>query len=282
MCIHTHEAISRARAYVCVMQTRHTHARIYEGSLARAISPLLPLHLSLSFSVYIAPATMYFSLSFFLSSSLPVFFYASHHDIITDEHMYNRIKHTNSAKLRVWSTYLGIVMHLVLQLCVVMAFSSSSRPADFLSFLTRLLTAFSLHLSSLSAFFQPSSRLTIGGLKLGSIEVIICPETSARDPHRGPAPTASSSRCAYGALRSFFAARPRCCPRPAGDSADRRTCARARVPNTDRDSLAGPVPRAQRNHSLSHADNEYFATAAIMYPERAARRGSAEIGKLRL
>lgn len=65
-------------------------------------------------------------------------------------------------------------MHLVLQLCVVMAFSSSSRPADFLSFLTRLLTAFSLHLSSPSAFFQPSSRLTIGGLKLDSIEVIIC------------------------------------------------------------------------------------------------------------
>ena len=80
--------------------------------------------------------------------------------------------------------YLGMVMHLVLQLCVVMAFSSSSRPADFLSFFTRLLTAFSLHLSSPSAFFQPSSRLTIGGLKLGSIEVIIWARKNSRDPHR--------------------------------------------------------------------------------------------------
>lgn len=80
--------------------------------------------------------------------------------------------------------YLGIVMHLVLQLCVVIAFSSSSRPADFLSFFTRLLTAFSLHLSSPSAFFQPSSRFTIGGLKLDSIEVIICTRRNSCDPHR--------------------------------------------------------------------------------------------------
>lgn len=113
-------------------------------------------------------------------------------------------------------TYLGIVMHLVLQLCVVMAFSSSSRPADFLSFFTRLLTAFSLHLSSLSAFFQPSSRLTIGGLKLGSIEVIICPETSARDPHRGRSDGLSSRRGArYEALTIVCRAPRRLPSRPA-------------------------------------------------------------------
>lgn len=74
-------------------------------------------------------------------------------------------------------------MHFVLQLCVVMAFSSSSRPLDFLSFLTRLLTAFSLHLSSPSAFFQPNSRLIIGGLKLGSMEVIICAGRTCSGPH---------------------------------------------------------------------------------------------------
>lgn len=75
-------------------------------------------------------------------------------------------------------------MHLVLQLCVVMAFSSSSRPVDFFNFLTRLLTAFSLHLSSPSAFFQPNNRLTIGGLKLDSIEVMIWVTRIARDLHR--------------------------------------------------------------------------------------------------
>lgn len=75
-------------------------------------------------------------------------------------------------------------MHLVLQLCVVMAFSSSSRPVDFFNFLTKLLTAFSLHLSSPSAFFQPNNRLTIGGLKLDSIEVMIWVTRIARDLHR--------------------------------------------------------------------------------------------------
>lgn len=75
-------------------------------------------------------------------------------------------------------------MHLVLQLCVVMAFSSSSRPVDFFNFFTRLFTAFSLHLSSPSDFFQPSNRLTIGGLKLDSIEVMICVTRLTRDPHR--------------------------------------------------------------------------------------------------
>lgn len=68
-------------------------------------------------------------------------------------------------------TYLGIGIHLVFWSWEVMAFSNSSNPFVFLSFLTKLLTAFSLHLSSPSPFFQPKRRLTIGGVK-GSIDVI--------------------------------------------------------------------------------------------------------------
>lgn len=62
-------------------------------------------------------------------------------------------------------------------LCVVMALSSSSRAPDFFNFLTRLLTAFSAHLSSccwaegsgcpvgdVVLTFQPSSRFTTGGV----------------------------------------------------------------------------------------------------------------------
>lgn len=62
--------------------------------------------------------------------------------------------------------YLGMVIHLVLASCVVMAFSNSSRPPHFFSFFTRLFTAFSDHLSSLSEspFFQPNRRFTIGGV----------------------------------------------------------------------------------------------------------------------
>lgn len=69
--------------------------------------------------------------------------------------------------------YLGMVMHLVLMFCVVMAFSSSSSCPVFLSFFTRLLTAFSHHFSSwpfCSPFFQPSSRLTMGGVN-GRIDI---------------------------------------------------------------------------------------------------------------
>lgn len=75
--------------------------------------------------------------------------------------------------------YLGMVTHLVLQFCVVMAFSSSSSWPVFFSFFTRLLTAFSHHFSSwlfcsppppaplepLADFFQPSRRFTTGGVK---------------------------------------------------------------------------------------------------------------------
>lgn len=73
--------------------------------------------------------------------------------------------------------YLGMVTHLVLQFCVVMAFSSSSSWPVFFSFFTRLLTAFSHHFSSwpfcspppappepLADFFQPSRRFTTGGV----------------------------------------------------------------------------------------------------------------------
>lgn len=59
-------------------------------------------------------------------------------------------------------------MHLVFTFCVVMAFSSSSNCPVFLSFFTKLLTAFSHHFSSCpfcSPFFQPSRRFTIGGVK---------------------------------------------------------------------------------------------------------------------
>ena len=62
--------------------------------------------------------------------------------------------------------YLVIVMHLVLESPVVTAFSNSSRPPVFFSFFTKLLTAFSDHLSSFSPspFLQAKSRLTIGGV----------------------------------------------------------------------------------------------------------------------
>lgn len=169
-------------------------------------------------------------------------------------------------------TYLGIVMHLVLQFCVVMAFSSSSRPADFFNFLTKLLTAFSLHLSSLSAFFQPSNRLTIGGLKLGSIEVIICPETSARDPHRA-APTGLSSLGAYELYQRAIA--PSSTP---GNSPAHGFGGRTRAEYRSR--LAPRTPWQTQNDILSHADGENFATAAILCPERAARHDLHEITDL--
>ena len=66
---------------------------------------------------------------------------------------------------------LGMVMHFVLADWEVMAFSNSSKPPLFLSFLTRLLTAFSLHFSSPSPRFQPSNRFT--GDERGINEVII-------------------------------------------------------------------------------------------------------------
>lgn len=69
--------------------------------------------------------------------------------------------------------YLGIVTHLVLGFCVEIALSSSSRAPVRFSFLTRLFTAFSHHLSSAAdpsePFFQPSSRFTTGGLLKGNI-----------------------------------------------------------------------------------------------------------------
>lgn len=62
--------------------------------------------------------------------------------------------------------YLGIVMHLVDVSCVLIAFFSSSNPPVFFSFFTKLLTAFSDHLSTseLSPFFHPNKVLTIGGV----------------------------------------------------------------------------------------------------------------------
>lgn len=68
-------------------------------------------------------------------------------------------------------TYLGMVTHLVLWFWEEMALSSSSNAPDFFSFFTRLLTAFSHHLSSASEvpFFQPSKRLTTGGVNDESI-----------------------------------------------------------------------------------------------------------------
>lgn len=75
-------------------------------------------------------------------------------------------------------THLGIVMHFVLGSWVDRAFVNSSNPPVFFSFLTRLFTAFSDHLSSLSCspFFHANKRLTIGGVK-GEIEVIFAQHT---------------------------------------------------------------------------------------------------------
>lgn len=63
-----------------------------------------------------------------------------------------------------------MVTHLVLLFWVEIAFSSSSRAPDFFNFLTKLLTAFSDHLSSAmdepsGHFFQPNRRFTTGGVK---------------------------------------------------------------------------------------------------------------------
>ena len=76
------------------------------------------------------------------------------------------------------SSYLGIVMHFVLESCCVTAFSSSSRPPVLFSFLTKLFTAFSDHLSSLSAspFFKLRSLFTIGGVK-GEKVVMVAPQS---------------------------------------------------------------------------------------------------------
>ena len=82
--------------------------------------------------------------------------------------------HFHNSVLYITSTNLGIVMHFVCGSCVEMAFSSSSSPPVFLSFFTRLFTAFSDHLSSVSSFFQPNKRLTIGGVNVRR-EVILAP-----------------------------------------------------------------------------------------------------------
>lgn len=63
-------------------------------------------------------------------------------------------------------------MHLVLGSWLEIDFSSSSNPPVFLSFLTKLLTAFSLHLSSPSPFFQPRRRFTTGSVN-GRMDVIL-------------------------------------------------------------------------------------------------------------
>ena len=92
-------------------------------------------------------------------------------------------------KSHVKRPYLGMVTHLVLQFCVVMAFSSSSSWPVFFNFFTRLFTAFSHHFSScpfcspppappgpLADFFQPSSLLTTGGVN-GRMEDILVGRT---------------------------------------------------------------------------------------------------------
>lgn len=94
----------------------------------------------------------------------------------------------------VWRTYLGIVTHLVLQFCVVIAFSSSSSWAVFFNFFTRLFTAFSHHFSSwpfcsplpaplwpVVVFFHPSSLFTTGGVN-GKMEDIFPGSESPEDP----------------------------------------------------------------------------------------------------
>lgn len=90
--------------------------------------------------------------------------------------------------------YLGMVTHLVLQFCVVMAFSSSSSWAVFFNFFTRLFTAFSHHFSSwpfcsplpaplgpVVVFFHPSSLFTTGGVN-GKMEDMFPGSESPEDP----------------------------------------------------------------------------------------------------
>lgn len=84
---------------------------------------------------------------------------------------------------------------------VVTAVSSSSRPPDFLSFFTRLLTAFSLHLSSPSPFLKLSSLFTTGGVK-GNMDIFsetcmaaaaVCSPPQHKGSHRVPQKTASAA-----------------------------------------------------------------------------------------
>lgn len=87
-------------------------------------------------------------------------------------------------EIELLAMYLGMVTHLVLQFCVVIAFSSSSSCPVLFNFFTRLFTAFSHHFSScpfcspppappwpLVDFFQPSSLFTTGGVN-GKMEDI--------------------------------------------------------------------------------------------------------------
>ena len=97
-----------------------------------------------------------------------------------------------------WAVYLGMVTHLVLQFCVVIAFSSSSSWPVLFNFFTKLFTAFSHHFSScpfcspppappwpLVDFFQPSSLFTTGGVN-GRMEDILAgqAESLQRTQHK--------------------------------------------------------------------------------------------------
>lgn len=102
--------------------------------------------------------------------------------------------HSSSSLNSSLAVYLGMVTHLVLQFCVVIAFSSSSSWPVFFSFFTKLFTAFSHHFSScpfcspppappgpLVDFFQPSSLFTTGGVN-GKIEDILAWTSRVKSP----------------------------------------------------------------------------------------------------
>lgn len=101
--------------------------------------------------------------------------------------------------------YLGMVIQRVFGSSVVTAVSSSSRPPDFLSFFTRLLTAFSLHLSSPSPFLKLSSLFTTGGVK-GNMDIFsetcmaaaaVCSPPQRKGSHRVPQRTASATEICH-------------------------------------------------------------------------------------
>ena len=127
----------------------------------------------------------YSNISFFkcMQSKLPlnadlIFFYR----LRNTQHMLLK-KNTENPTCNLPSKDLAIVIHLVLESWVDMAFSSSSKVLFFLSFFTNDLTAFSDHFSSCSFLASPlrhpRRRFTIGGVN-GNMEVMPHPPLNKR------------------------------------------------------------------------------------------------------
>lgn len=164
--------------------------------------------------------------------------------------------------------YLGMVMHLVLMFCVVIAFSSSSSWPVFFSFFTRLFTAFSHHFSSCpfcSPFFQPRSRLTMGGVK-GRMEDMLALPAKGRQR-----PAAGSALAPRSAPR-----RPRRAAGSTKPGPGRRWLglARRRSARSPRRCLSASGPRHQTLRGVRRLSPAAAAPSSPSCPALCARRGA--------